>query len=522
MNFIAFSNIQQEALQKIFDLEINALTCPSVQIRQFPDSYKELDLLKDDSSFNSFGDISFVFSKQNIFGQHNTIPKNDATHQIYAGDAYTLRFPDISFSVDIKNKNNFIKEINNVYNFDNVKEYIHDNFELELERKHKDKYRIKENLLNSLSIKFLFLKEAGILDKFKVIEDKDTQLTKYTENDSELKTLLKETNTLTIRNNKQEYIDFITKKYNSIKDKEEKEVWKLLCYDKDNNPDPIAFFKVFQKDINILKNKNNSKINKEKTNELLNKLLKKSEKILNTKFEDFLEYHLQTIFHSPKIKENNKPLTADNIVSYMKRQRGNGVEQGNFYNYNRAAAMNQNTIRSYEDMEANSSNLINSEGLAKYDQLIQNKISKIGQKVNAYDEEFIDKIAKLGKNPSLDSIKKQFQNMEINIEDPMLMLDIQELCKLNNNRKHLYFEAKPNKAFYFDNRTHSDSILTHVVVPNDINQNLLKRLEKTNLKIIKYNPKSENSLSRLKALYQCRELFINNENKRKIIKKNKP
>ena len=53
-------------------------------------------------------------------------------------------------------------------------------------------------------------------------------------------------------------------------------------------------------------------------------------------------------------------------------------------------------------------------------------------------------------------------------------------------------------------------------------KSLLKNLEKTNLKIIKYNAKTENSLSRLKALYQCRELFINNDNKRKINRKNKP
>ena len=524
MNFIAFSNIQQEALQKIFELDINALTCPSVQIRKFPDSYKELESLKDDSSFNAFGDISFVFSQQNIFGQHNTIPKNDATHQIYAGDAYTLRFPEITFSVDIKKRNEFIKEVSSVYDLDNVKEYIHDNFDFEIQRKHKDKYKIKEKLLNSISIKFLFLKEAGLLENFKIIQDKDKKLTTYTENDDELKELLKKTNTLTVRNNKEKYIDFINKKHDLIQDEDEKEVWKLLCYDREGNPDPIAFFKVFQKDINIIKNKSkeNSKTNKEKTNKLLERLLKKSEKILNTKFEDFLEYHLQNIFHSPKIKENNKPLTAENIVAYMKRQRGAGAEQGHIYSYNRASVDNQNTIRSYEDMVDNSDYLLEGQDFEKYEELIKNKIFKIGQKVNAYDEEFIKKITKLGRNPSLESIKNQFKNTEVDIEVPILMLDIQELCKLNNNRKHLYFEAKPNKAFYFHNRAYEDQKLTHIIVPNDIDEKLLKNLEKTNLKIIKYNAKTENSLSRLKALYQCRELFINNDNKRKINRKNKP
>lgn len=520
MNFIAFSNIQQEALKKIFELGINALTCPSVQLKKFPSSYKELELLKDDTSFNLFGDISFVFSKKNIFGQHNTIPKNDATHQIYTGDAYTLRFPDIIFSSDIKKRNEFIKEVNSVYELDNVKEYIHDNFQLEIERKHKDKYRIKEKLLNSISVKFLFLKEAELLDQFKVIKNKDKKLSNYTENDNELKELLNKTNTLTVRKNKDLYINFIKKKIDSIQDEDEKEVWKLICYDEENNPDPISFFKFFQKDINIIKNKVNYQINKEKTNQLLKKLLKKSEKLLNTKFDDFLEYHLNTIFHSPKIKENNKPLTSENIVSYMKRQRGMGTEQGDFYNYNRAAAMNQNIIRSYEDMEDNSNNLTDFKGLSEYDKLIENKINQIGQKLNVYDEDFISKIAKLGKYPSIDLIKKQFKNT-INIEDPILMLDIQDLCKLNNNRKHLYFEAKPNKAFYFHNRYYEEERLTHIVVPNDIDEKLLKKIEKTNLQIIKYNAKTENSLSRLKALYQCRELFINNENKRKISRKNK-
>jgi hypothetical protein len=517
MNFIAFSNIQQSSLKKIFELELDSLTCPSIQVRGFPDNLEDLKDLKEDRTFNSFGDISFIFNKKNIFGKHSTIPKNDATHQIYTGDAYTLRFPDIAFSIDVKILNNFIKEINSVYEYENVSQYIFDDFERNLKRNHKDKYRIKDDLKNSLSIKFLFLKEAGLLDDFKVFKIKANKLTTETQNDSELKALLKETNILTIRKNPEKYIQFINNKYKSLSNPEDKELWNAYCFDNDNNPSPTLFFKSFKNDINILRKDVKVSTDTEKTNKLLSKLLTKSEKILNISFEDFLEDNLNKIFKNPKIKENNKPLTPENIVSYMKRQRGSGEEQGNFGGYNRVSGKHQSIIRSYEDMVHNIDNLVTEVELKNYDLRIDNKISYISSKLDAYDQNFIDIIGYLGKDPMLEKVKEKLKNTNFDTENPLLLIEIQELAKLNNNRKHSYYEAKPNKAFYFEKHQNlEDEILTYVVVPNNIDKNLLKKLEKTDLKIVKYNANTDNSLSRLKSMYQCRETLIKEDKKLQI------
>lgn len=517
MNFIAFSNIQQEALKKIFELNLNSLTCPSVQIREFPNNFKELEYLKDTKSFNSFGDISFVFNKKNIFGNHSTIPKNDATHQIYTGDAYTLRFPDVAFSTNVKEMNSFVREIESVYLNENVEQYIFDDYEQELRRKHKDKYRIKDELKSSISIKFLFLKESGLLNDFKVFKIKKNKFSEYTEEDVELKNLLKETNTLTIRKDPDKYISFINKKYQSLQNEEDKELWKLMMFNDNDKPDPILFFKYFQNDINILRKNIKILIDKEKTNKLLEKLLKKSEKITNTSFDDFIEYKLTEIFHSPKIKENNKLLTPDNIVSYMKKQRGSGNEQGDFGGYHRVSGKHQSMIRSYDDMIENSGNLISEKELSENDNKVDQKISHINSKLDAYDQNFIDIIGNLGKNPTIEKVKEKLKNTKFKTDDVLLLIEIQELANLNNNRKHLYYEAKPNKAFYFKrHEALEESLLTHIIVPNDIDKTLLKKLERTDLKIIKYNSKTDNALSRLKAMYQCKESFINQDKKRKL------
>ena len=521
MNFIAFSNIQQSALKKIFQENIDALICPSVQIRKFPDNYQDLGILKDETSFNSYGDISFVFSKNHIFGDHKTIPQNDATHEIYTGDAYTLRFPDIVYTLNKKNMNNFIEEVNELYNEEKLKGYFYNDLPQILQKSHKDKYRIKEEVLNNEAAKLLFIKETGLLESFKVFKTQKYSLNHLIKNDNEFQNILLKMDTMTVRKDPKKYENFIIKKINQLQE-EDKEIFQALTHDSNNQPNAIAFYKSFQKDMRLLKNGNEQKIDIKKTDLFLKKMLKKAEKALNTNFNDYIEYYLSEIFINPRIKDNNKPLNAENAVSYMKKMRGSGQEQNQHLSYNRVDGENQRKIRNIEDLELYSNNLVSDEELKIYDKDVERLIQRLSDKINPRDEDFIKIIGRLGRDPKLNEIQLALKGTEFETNNPILIMNIQELAQKNNRRKHLYYEAKPNKAFYFNKWMPSNNkILSHVVVPNDIDSTLLKYLEKTDLKIVKYNAKAENGLSKLKALYQCRDCFINTEEKNQPKNKNR-
>ncbi len=99
MEFVAISNITEEKLKKLLELGLDGLIAPSVQI-------KELSITKDEQGFDRFGEISFLLKKENIFGNHKTIPEKEGTHFIFTADAYTVRFPELTYTVDIKSRLN--------------------------------------------------------------------------------------------------------------------------------------------------------------------------------------------------------------------------------------------------------------------------------------------------------------------------------------------------------------------------------------------------------------------------------
>ena len=508
MKFIAVSNITEKGLDKIFDLDLNGLPAPSIQVKPFPYNTKTFNQVQDNDTLFDFGDISFVFNQQNIFGNHSTIPKKDATHEIFTGDAYTLRFPELKYTLNKKAFNELISDLESIFEkYSNIPS-LTDDYELKLQQI-KDKNYLVNELEKSYVFKLAFLRDYESLDKFKGVYEK-IKLSDIVKEDRDLQKILKVISTEKIKNKSDKYIKYIQNKI-KYSNENDKVFWELFIEDNEVKPELLIDF--FEKDINLLKGSVNKKIDIYKTKDKLNKLVKQVEKKQNVSFSNYIRATLYPVLINPKISDNNKPLDMDNVISFMKRNRGQGVEQNNFISINRATAANQEKIRSLSDLKKFSKLITNSEQKTIADEKRKKLFFELSNEIGLYnnEDEFVEALALLGKNPDIEKIIDVFNEKGISINDDQLE-KVKEFAILNNNHKHLYFEAKPNKPFYFRHDLGlKDERLTHVIVPNTINPELKSKLQRTDLNVVTYNPKDKNS--RLRALYRCRELFIDSNKK---------
>jgi hypothetical protein len=443
IQFIAVSNISPYKLNKLFDIGIAGLPCPSVQIKSIPNKEYKLKDISEKDSLLDFGSISFVFNQKNIFGKHKTIPKNDATHQIYTGDAYTFVFPNIIYSSHIKAQNSFTNRLRDQYTTENC--YVEDDFDIILRRKNKNKYELQEKFNKSLCAKLLFLKEADLLNEMKV---------------------------------------FRTREMNN--------------------------------------NGSAKKVNRQKTEMLLRRLIKKAEKTMHQTFETFISYEINQFLHSPKIEDTKKEANLENITAYMKKYRGAAQEQTNMGRLGKVSARNKYQLRSVQNMKDKIKEILTPEQYKEQEEnrtLKQNELSTI-LNIRTHSEDFYDLIDTLSYNDKDENIFKAFEKWGEKKPTEYMITKIKEFVHINKNTDHLYFEAKPNKSFYFNKEyALDDEIINYVVVPNNLDTELLKKLEKTDLSIVTYNHKKPET--RLKALYKCRGEFIKEEVKLSNKDKNK-
>lgn len=512
MKFIALSNITEDGLQKIFDLELDGLPSPSIQIKPFNN---DIESITDQDTLFSFGEISFLFNQKNIFGSHKTIPKNNATYEIFSGDGYTLRFPDVHWTIQKKELNNLVKGLHELYELEPLKDFPYDKFDYILNYA-KDKYYAIDNLKDNRTFKLSFINDYNKLNDLKIYY-KTLTISGFVQNDKELKDLLTNISFNEIKNNKEKYIQFIQTKLDNETDEIKKSSWEVLL-DNDDKIDPFNLLKIYKNDIELIQKIKPFKIvDMEKTLKSINKLVKSIEKENNTTFLSYLKGSLFPIFNNPKIRDNNKPISMENVISYMKRNRGAGNEQSNFTGINRATARNQIKIRSLEDLYENKHLISTSEEKSKIDQkrflIYINLLSKLDVKD---DEAFIDMISYLGCYPSIDKTITMLNKYNLK-HTAELANEVREFAILNNNAKHLYFEAKINKPFYFKHwKGLSDEQLKYVIIPDNIDADLLKKLEKTDLIIVKY--KLGDMQSRLKAIKKCSDVLLdtNISNKQKL------
>lgn len=499
MKFIAVSNISEDGLRKIFDLSLEGLPCPSIQLKPF--NYTN-NIEHDDTLF-SFGSISFIFKKEHIFGDHSKIPKNNATYEIFTGDGYTLRFPDLKYSIFKPNLTNLKNDIVKLLN--ELEDFPMDDFFNKIQSIKSRDYFI-DRAIDSITMKLLFLKDHDYLHHFNPIFSKKEHSSIF-KNDLRFQNLLKDISRESISNNPELYIDFIEDKIKNS-NKHDKMIFDLL---KDNDVvNPLLLLTFFKDDISLIKNQNFKTYERIQTIELINKLVKEVEETQNIKYQSYIASTAKHIYHDPKIEENNKPANIDNIVSYMKRKRGLGEEQGNFTGINRFLAMQKHKIHSVSELKDYLYCITDRETKTLNDEKIRKMFDEISLLTNISYFDLIDKFVDLGTQHNDKHIIKVFDNLNFN-DNPELLNKIKEFLEEARNSKHLYYEAKINQAFYFPSYPYgyNGNKLSHVIVPDNIAPDLLSNLEKLKFNIIKYD--HTDPISRLKAFKQCEHLFIDSE-----------
>jgi hypothetical protein len=523
--FIAISNICEEKLQSLLDLELDGIPCPSVQIKPFPNTLKGLEDIKDKNSLHGFGEISIIFNKKNLFGNHNTIPRNDATHNIYAGDAYTLRFPDIVHSQHIKDRNNLIKELREISYKENC--IYSETFEVYMEKK--DKGLVMSIAKESFTFKLLYLERNGLLDDFKIKRKKVYDVTVDKISD-EFRDFVKNFDFDEACDNPNTYfVDELEKRIESKPAAFTRRRLREEYTDENGKLSSLNFFLYHEKEIEALKGNIKSKtiIDDEKTSASLARLIKKAEKSYELNFKEFIETEINAIYHSPRIKDTGAEVTIDSVVDYMKKHRGQGAEQGGGSGaFNREVAKSVRQIRSYEDLIENLDILTNDDREVKCYIEMFSKLAKHydgemspSDYDRLYDIELPKIMSTIGYAINTGRIKEELLKINIVNAPDELLIEFKDFINETNNKKQYYYEAKPNKAFTFKHSGWDDGRnIEGIVVPNNISKKILDYLEnKTDLKIVKYN--SNKKISRLKALYQFRANFIKDIKKPKQSKK---
>lgn len=522
--FVAVSNISEENLINLVDLDFNGIPSPSVQIKPFPKSFDGLKEINSDDSLNSYGEISLIFNQKNIFGNNKTIAKNDSTYSIYAGDAYTIRFPEIEHKLIEEDYDLLIESLDSVCKkVNNGKDKVNNNY-LDFLRSCSKKLATLD-AIDSMAFKLKYLDDCGLLDKFKFIYEFEYKKTRELPN--ELKNILKDFSFEDCYKDQKGYkSDEISKYLDGLSSFSKRIILKNIK-DEEGEISSKLFSEYFKDDIKNINGKpERIKVYKKTaTLNLLNNLLKRAEKISECKYKTFVRREVNWVYTEPKIEDSRKPATPENILNYMRLNRGQGKEQSNVISsLSVEISKNIQKIRSIKELEDNVNQLSDSYE-EKYCYIdISSKIMSYAKDRSSknLDSLYYEKIPKLfstyKKIDHNDTMKKLLLSLDILDVPDNLIEEFKDFFNHMNNRKQSYYEAKPNNVFMFNHVGVSDTEkLVGIVVPKDIDDDLLTYLEKkTDLRIEMYNP--ENELSRFKSIYKFRDQFISRENSLKLEK----
>lgn len=507
IEFIAISNIHSRNFEKLLEIGIEGLPSPSIQI-----SIANEDL-EYDSPIHDFGDISFIFNKENIFGMHSTIPKNDATHNIFAGDAYTLRFPSVEFSQHIKERNKLLKELykvngrkNAIYS-DPITEQIQKNWKLDT----------IEKARKSFLFKLLYLERYDLADEFKPKYKKEKISEAY---NHELRVIFKSFDYAQAEKNPTTYLsDYILKKVASAKSNFSKKRMKENFLDENENPSAIKFAEYYKNEIKLAKGKGKILLDKDTTSKRLNALVRKANKISGKTFNSFINEELNKIYHSPKIADTRIEANLDNIVAYMKRNRGTGSEQENFSSVmKKNAAKNIVKIRSVEEMHEKidilrGSNLKPQCHISLFYSLSEKSEGKYSHDI-LHEEILPETLASIKYSDSISDINMKLEKIGIVGVSDSIIQKVKDLALEHRSLNQRYYEAKPNKGFLFHHSDYeNDKNIVGVVIPKDTPKHILDYLKKTDMRIVRYD--SNDKSSRLAAINKFKSSFITKPKKKR-------
>jgi hypothetical protein len=521
---IAIHNITEEKLyQLLFDLELDGIPTPSIQIKPFINKQSEIKDIDPDSSLGKFGEISFIFNQDNLFGGHTTIPTNNRSHFIYEGDAYTSRMPEIRHSKNVKA---FNKLFNDLIAVDRKGEpCIDDSIIQKFQSSYIEKQSFREKMQSSELIKKLFIDEFGRIDDYKITKKKKKIEKKgivASETISSIFIKMKSTDDF------YKYKDSIIKAFKEYIDNRNTPTIKnmyLDSYSNENGLDIDMIKLIHSSEIGETKYK--TVVDMTKTKKTIDKIIKEIESNYNIKIHDYINHKLDEILINPKIIENNKAVTLESLANWLRKNSGEGVEQGDFGKLEKLSTTFQKRIRTIEDLFECSNNLVDDKTIEKERKIYSDlnfKLKNYFSNNKKYGHEkseniFYETVKNAGRSGNRANIIQTLQSHDIELNDEEIR-NIIEFSRINNNRKHEYMEAKIQNQFHFkDSYSVLDNqLIQGVVLPKDTDPKIIEKIKGYKLKVELYNPNKQGD--RYRALLKFKDCLIQNpESINKLSKK---
>lgn len=476
-DLMAIHNLTEEKFNGILDL--GGLPGPSIAITNEATR----------AGNKNFGEYALLFSK-------DTIDPSNNKNKVYSRDAYTARFPEITYKLN----DTGIKELAKILG--ESPSSIESNFEGKTPSQAADKLRRNDTILN----KFLNENNLKVEDVYKDVGFNYTFST-----DENVKNFVKE-NDITfdkLLNNKE-----LRNKFYELYRETTSETLrnfterKIETFEKAFNENNINIGSRLDSDFNAIKNGAAKEMDTMATRKEKLKVAEENgykkylDDLVAPAFGDKFIRNDVDEFTSNGRRSFNKLYDAFNLENLTKaiiRKGDSGQESSFNHGINEMAGNASIRFNSIEDIK-NNKNLLQSVDEAQY----KNKIMDIEYRLSGIQDNIIDRghnnsdnsfiaydnlISTIsdsardfgnGKNVTAESIKNDLKNVGFNVttEEAQQILDIfKEMRSLPTE----YFEAKPQRAIKFDE-------VQTAVIPNNASEEIKQKITDKGMNFVEYDP----------------------------------
>ena len=438
-DLVVVHNLSERKLLEAIDL--GGLAVPSIAIT------------KDSVGHENFGEISLIFKS-------DTIDPSKSYNKVYGSDVYSKRFPQTVNKISSENLDKLLNQFK-----ESAKIFNMSPFSYESELSETNKLNAVETLKRITFVKYQFLKENGVEFEIKQREKQGraglplSYIKEFADNHKDLTKSYYET----------EFVDTllpeITKTYNKMYSDYGLTREKAVSYtDADRflfdvgeyNKNGTAAF--FENDIYSLREAVDAEI-----------------KNVESEFNSYIEKLVDKYYDSEKYFRNNVDLFTNsgnrrsfnalydeanlhNIVKYMTGRVRN--EEGFNYGAGSIRSILSQQFKTIKQIKEASDKIVDSKTMEKLKEAtdeatfrIAGEIAKFDKNSNSFmaTDNALDFMAEIARSSGTESrITALFEENYNTLPSKELIKDIQDYMKQLKNYPTEYFEAKPQRAVYFD------------------------------------------------------------------------
>lgn len=475
-NLIAYHNIDEENLMRA--AELGGLPVPSIAIT------------RKDIPFTQFGKITLI-------GNADLIDPSRSGNVVYNRDAWTTRFPEITYDrVKIADMEALLKTLDPAYEKLGEEGQRERNSLDSSLRNNRLRQMVFGDLYNSAAMQYDYVtKELGKSVKlpFKKVKSSDDALLKY----KKVRDAIEEIGHMYhIKENREKFTKIIKPyldKYINTLPEDMRAIYQDMYYkDGEFNHNLYTSLLYHAKDYGKTKLQ---------IDELKNSLYAQIRKSGTAKYEAFVNKKLDAVYKNPQIMIGKKksPVTLENVVTAMIKQRGAAKEESLTYGDSKVLAALAKKYGSLNAIRKNKDKLTDSEKAEVSAQEFKDAISayrdevlphyKFQNSTSRFDEANMA-IADAAKNGGTrDAIKYALQRHDFeNITEDMIDAGA-AVIEAAKDVKTDYFEAKPLRAVEFNE-------FSAAVVPEGTSQKAIDYLASQGLTIKMYDPNVEGDRQR--------------------------